>query len=293
MHNTSKIGLGSVQWGTSYGISNDHGITDLSEVRKILEISESEKINLIDTASLYGEAEIKLGNFNLLNFKIVTKTPKLDSKIITSEEIFNLEKTFQKSLKNLNLNKIYGLLIHDADDLLKKGGNLIVQKLIDFKEKGLVKKIGVSIYDYRIMEKILEFFTPDIVQLPLNIFDQESYFSGALSSWKSKNIEIHARSIFLQGLIFLDLDNMPEYFHPWKNYFSNFNRICSKNNLSKLEVALNFISNINEVDNFILGFNNSAQLLDCLKAIKIKNEIDFSKLAISDSNLINPQNWKL
>ena len=288
----SKISLGSVQWGGSYGISNEAGITPLKEVDKILKISNEFGIALIDTAPNYGNAELNLGKLNLDNFKVITKTPKFVNKIITSEDTKLLEEVFSYSLKNLASKNIYGLLIHQSEDLLKPGNKLLIKKLLQFKENGLVEKIGISIYDFEILERICDFFIPDIVQLPLNIF--EIYLSGKLSFLKKNKIEVHARSIFLQGLLLMDYNKIPIYFQKWKNKFLDFESLCIRNKITKLQACLDFINNIYEVDKFILGFNDSYQLRECLDAIKISNsKVDFSKFVSIDKYLINPSNWKL
>ena len=293
MNNLSKIALGSAQWGSNYGISNEIGETKLEEIKKILKISSDNGIEFIDTAFNYGNAEKNLGKLNLNNFRVITKTPKFDNKIISKSEAINIEKSFFLSLQNLGLKKVYGLLFHRPEDLLKIGGELLIQKILDLKEREHVKKIGISIYDCSILEKILPKFTPDIIQLPLNVFDQDSYLNGTLKKLKDKEIEIHARSIFLQGLLLMEINEIPRFFDPWKINFDEFNEICCKFNLSKLEAALNFISNVREVDKFILGFNDSNQLQEVLNGIKNKDKVNFSNLCSIDSNLINPQNWKL
>ncbi len=293
MLNKSKLALGSVQWGSEYGISNKDGITPIKEVQEILNISKNNGIDLIDTAHLYGSAEANLGKLQTKEFRFITKTPKFLSKRISNKDIKLLETIFNLSLSKLNLKKIYGLLIHEPKDLLKSGGELLIKKMIELKDRGLVKKIGISIYNFEILDKISDFFLPDIVQLPLNIFDQEIYLSGGLSYLKSKGIEIHARSIFMQGLLLMELNELPEYFYKWKKKFLIFEEICKKNDFTKLEAALNFINNIEEVDRYILGFNNAYQLKQTLEGFNNSSKVDFSNCVIKDKDLINPQNWKI
>ena len=289
----SKVALGSAQWGLIYGISNNHGITNNNELKKILEIASNSGISFIDTAFSYGEAESNLGNFDLNNFKVVTKIKKIDKKFISKSEIIELDNNFRISLQNLNLKKVYGLLFHSSEDLIKDGGHLLAKKMIELKKVGLVDKIGISIYQKSNLDYILEVFKPDIIQMPINIFDQKLYLDGTLKKLKENNIEIHARSIFLQGLLLMDINNIPPYFDKWKNHFQEFQDICFNNNISKLEATLNFILGVSYVDKFILGFNNSDQLLECLNAKNIQKKIDFSNLFIEDLNLINPSLWKL
>ena len=56
-----KLGLGTVQFGTDYGISNKLGQTSADEVRKILEFAAGHGIRYLDTAPAYGTSEAVLG----------------------------------------------------------------------------------------------------------------------------------------------------------------------------------------------------------------------------------------
>lgn len=288
-----KLSLGSAQWGGfSYGISNcGENITSFNEFFEILDYAKKIGIKLIDTSPGYGNAEKNLGTFNIDNFKIVTKTKIIEATEIDDFILERFENDFKLSLQNLNLKKVYGLLIHRSEDILKKGSILLVEKLKKLKDEGLVEKIGISIYEPLLLEKVFEKFIPDIVQLPINIFDQKSYRDGHLYALKEKNVEIHARSIFLQGLLLMNLDAVNPYFDPWKSKLLEFQQFCVKNNISKLEATLNFISNIEEVDQFIMGFDNLVQLKNALRSIDNKKNIDFSNFIIRDEELTNPQKW--
>ena len=77
------------------------------------------------------------------------------------------------------------------------------------KNKKLINKIGVSVYDVDELEEIIDTHQIDIVQLPSNIFDQRFMKSGILARLKSLEVEIHARSTFLQGLLLRPLEVTP------------------------------------------------------------------------------------
>ena len=83
----NKLGLGTVQFGCNYGISNKNGMVELNEVKNILNTACESGIDTIDTAHLYGSSEEVLGQFNLKNFKVVTKTAKIDNNLTADENI--------------------------------------------------------------------------------------------------------------------------------------------------------------------------------------------------------------
>ena len=118
-----KLGLGTVQFGCDYGISNTKGQVLIDEVVKILDYALKNGIDIIDTASLYGNSEAVLGQFDLSKFKVVTKTSKVNYKISKEENLTVFKTAFENSLKNLNQKSIYGLLFHESNDLLGEFAN--------------------------------------------------------------------------------------------------------------------------------------------------------------------------
>jgi aryl-alcohol dehydrogenase-like predicted oxidoreductase len=157
-----------------------------------------------------------------------------------------------------------------------------------------VEKIGISIYDQYEIEKILEKYNIDLVQLPINIFDQRFMQSGYLKTLNHLGLEIHARSVFLQGLILADPYILPSFFDPIKNHITSFHEEMKRRNISKIEAALNFVSDLEEVDYVIVGVNNSAQLEEILQSFNKKiTQHDFSKFAINNEKYVKPVNWKI
>tara|TARA_Y100000589_G_scaffold327596_1_gene369765 strand:- start:709 stop:1584 length:876 start_codon:yes stop_codon:yes gene_type:complete len=290
MQNISKLGLGTVQWGKAYGISNREGKTSQDEVKRILLIAQSNDIKLLDTAPSYGDSELILGKRNLRDFKIVTKTEYFKNNTISNIDKENLISTFMNSMLKLSLDSIDGLLIHDVNDLFKRGGEDLVDGLKFLKDSGLVKKIGITIYDSQQINSSLQIFKPDIVQLPINVFDQRLIKDGTLKKLSELNIEIHARSIFLQGLLFIKENNLPEYFSPWKNKISDWHYQCKINDLTPLSAALNFILGLPEVNHCLVGVNSAKQLQEIIVASK-KNIFFDKDFATDDEKLINPKNW--
>lgn len=290
-----KISLGTAQWGLNYGISNLKGKTNSSEVYKMLSYSTSLGINHIDTALLYGDAELILGNYeNLQNFKITTKTKKVSKSKVTKSDSIELINAFEYSLGRLKLSSVHGLLIHDASDILVEGGEFLIEALNQIKSQNKAKNIGVSIYDSKNLLFICDQLKPDVVQLPLNILDQRFIKDGSLDLLKKKGIKIQVRSVFLQGLLFYNNTKFPIYFKRWKKVLEKWQKSCKDQKFSPIEAALSFIVNIKEIDHCIIGFENIDQLEECTNFFKKKNLklFDASNLNCDDVELINPTNWK-
>jgi aryl-alcohol dehydrogenase-like predicted oxidoreductase len=290
-----KIAIGAAQFGMNYGISNINGKTTQFEVSRILKYAEKNEINYIDTASKYGDSEQTIGSIVEQNkYNIITKTPTFhDENIIRNIHLNELKKSFKQSLNLLKQNHIYGLLAHSCDDLLKPGGDILFEEMERLKLLGIVNKIGVSVYSSYQIEAILDKYTIDLIQLPLNIVDQKILYDGSLLRLKEKGVEIHVRSVFLQGLLLMPLSKLPIYFSAIKPTLKKFHSYANSLSLTSLELAIAFVNNINQVDQVVVGFNSLEQLKEVFLASDVVlDPLDFSDLSINDTNFTNPSMWK-
>jgi len=288
-----KLGIGTAQFGLAYGISNRSGQVPPDEVEKILKDAHGYGIKYIDTAALYGESESVLGRClpNPHAFRVVTKTKHLshsNRRQIRGE----IQSSLQASLDKLRCARVYGFLIHRAEDILSTESSAIIDELQAEKAAGMVEKIGVSVYTGAQVDKILDKFTPDIVQLPINILDQRLLRSGHLEFLKSKNVEIHARSVFLQGLLLMSPEEVPPFLDKAKPHLSKYHAYRQSLGIAATEAALSFVTNIPEIDVVICGIENTHQLSElCVAAVKPCLIRDWSKFALEDEEIINPVRW--
>lgn len=280
-----KIALGTVQFGLDYGVSNNKGKVTQEEVREILDYAKSVGIDTIDTAQGYGNSEEVLGKFDLEDFNVITKTVHLDSNLDRVENFDRFRDSFFESQKKLGYVQLHGLMFHNANDLLSPNGLALWDLLNDFKEKEYVRKIGVSVYKPEELREIIKMVDIDIVQLPLNLLDQR--FITLLPELKKRNIEIHTRSTFLQGLLLMEPTSINSYFEP-------ILPILKKLPDNKLEFALGFVNSIPEVDRIVVGVTKKEELQQIVNAIDKKIEpINFDGFIIEDERFILPQNWRI
>lgn len=290
-----KIGLGMAQFGFDYGVSNRNGKTPASEVERILAVAEANGIHVIDTAAGYGESEAVLGRTLPAEhrLKIVTKAPGFAGRAITNAEADELESAFRTSLARLGSSSLYGLLVHRADDLLGGGGQLMA-RMKSLQSAGLVEKIGASVYSAAQIDNLLAYCDIDLIQLPINMLDQRLLHSGHLAKLKKKGIEIHARSVFLQGLLLMLPDELPAFFEPIRGHLSECRAMILKQGVSPLAAALAFVQALEEVDVVICGVNDHRQLESLCKAAGAESRIDdYDRFALDDETFLNPANWRL
>lgn len=296
----NKLVLGTAQLGLDYGIANKEGRPSEKEAFKIMKYAIESGILYFDTAYSYGNSETTIGKFlntyeaykNKIN--IITKIPSLKNEKLNEKNINN---RFFESLNRLGQKSIYCYMVHDFNDIVNNC-NVINKNFLKFKDEGLIKKIGVSIYDKSQIIFLLKNFDFDLIQIPINIFDQRLLMDDILVDLKKRGIEIYARSVFLQGLIFLDKYNLPSKFKSIKKQLKKLNDISLKFNISKEEIALVFISVINEIDKIVIGIEKIEQLKRNIKIAnnfknfnKIKSIINFKDFVIEDENIIDPRKW--
>ncbi len=293
-----KIGLGSAQFGFDYGIANLEGKVPGEQVRRILDAAAENGVRVIDTASLYGDSESILGRLlrEVHPFNIVTKTPQYNKPRLTREDAELLERTFAESLVKLRQPSLYGLLVHNAEDLLAENGILLWESMTDIKCKGMVKKIGVSIYSARQIDAILEKFPIDLIQLPINVLDQRLIRDGHLEKLKKYGVEIHARSVFLQGLLLMDPEKLHDYFGPVREHLKYYHQWIGSKGLLPVKSALAFVLNLEEIDTVIVGVANTMQfeeiIHECGNLSKITVD-DYEKFAWSDEYILDPSRWRV
>jgi aryl-alcohol dehydrogenase-like predicted oxidoreductase len=288
-----KIGLGTVQFGLNYGISNQVGQTPIDEVARIMEVARVHNIRVIDTAALYGNSEEVLGRVlpQDHNFNLITKTVRINSERVTFSDADLLENTFTESLVKLRSKSIYGLLIHNADDLLAEGGQLLMDRMMALKRMGLVTKTGVSVYTTDQVDKILQRYEIDLVQLPLNVLDQRLLVGGQLAALKARGVEIHIRSAFLQGVLLMEPETLPEYFAPVKQHLRHYHNFLQGLGIGPVRAALGFIEAHDEIDVIVCGVNNHYQLIELCQASGPLPDVDFSSFALDDA-ILNPSQWR-
>ena len=174
--------------------------------------------------------------------------------------------------------------------MFKKNGPVIFQNIETFKKK-YFDKIGISIYETKKLNYLTKTYNIDVIQFPYNILDNSIIYSGWLKKLKNRGIEVHARSIFLQGLLVNKLIYKKKYFKKWKNLFSKWYKYLDVYNISPIDYCLNDAT-LYEFDQIIIGINNYDHLNEILNFKKLKNYNKLIKIKIMDKKLIDPRQWK-
>lgn len=249
----SKLSLGTVQFGLDYGIANKDGKPNDKEVNAIITYLYNNGLNVFDTAMSYGNSEERIGKVfkQMDNLFIV-------SKISSKSFLENAEEEIESSLVKLNANSLFGLLLHD--NILLNNWNkeckTILERLI---YKGIVKNFGVSIYSSEEFNKALENSDIKFIQIPFNIFDLRAVNEKWLERAKEKGKLIFIRSIFLQGLLLMDKEEIPLKLLNARDNLKKFEKLALKFNMTKSELALSFVDNVAKDSILLFGCDNLIQ----------------------------------
>jgi aryl-alcohol dehydrogenase-like predicted oxidoreductase len=281
-----KLALGTAQFGLNYGVNNQKGIPHDFEISKIFKHAKINGIDLLDSASAYGDAEKKIGNLSNFEFKIVSKF----SKVINARELFN---QLNSTLSVLKQESLFAYLAHNPDLLIKYP--ILWEELLIRKNNGTILKIGYSLYTTEQLERLLKLgMVPDLVQLPYSLLDRK--FENYFEHLKSLGTEIHTRSAFLQGLYFYDLKALPSKFEPLRNELTQLITICRENQIKIGSLALNFALNNTQIDKVVIGVDSLEQLKKNLifsTEFEIQNDLikQIKNIETKFPEMLNPVNW--
>lgn len=284
-----RLALGTVQFGLPYGIANQIGQVARAEAKAMLELAAGSGIDMLDTAVGYGDSEACLGAAGVSNFKIVTKLPSVpagcpDIKAWVHEQI-------SASMGRLGVDELYGVLLHRSENLLGSDGELLYRSLLQLREKGSVRKLGVSIYSPQELDAIFKLFSVDLVQAPFNLIDQRLHSTGWLDRLKSNGVEVHTRSVFLQGLLLMPRDSVPSWFARWDGLWDSWHKWLSVSQVSAVQACLAFPLAFEGIDRIVVGADGANQLAEILGAASEKPLRKLPDLGCGDESLINPSHW--
>ncbi len=286
-----KLALGTVQFGLPYGISNKNGQTDIEEAEAIIDYAREHGVDTIDTAVAYGQSESCLGKIGVQDFNVVTKMTAIpDGDVNVKAWVFNQA---ESSLERLKLQKMHAILLHQPLQLINPIiGQTLAESLISLKAEGLVDKIGVSIYSPHELEAVFKVLDLDLVQAPFNVLDRRLLTSGWLGRLHELGVEVHVRSVFLQGLLLFPRQARPAQFNRWQGIWCDWEEYLQATNQTPLEASVRFAAAPAAIARVVVGVDSRAQLAEIFAALQGGAAPAPDHLLCDDSLLLEPSRWK-
>jgi aryl-alcohol dehydrogenase-like predicted oxidoreductase len=288
---SSKFILGTVQFGLNYGINNKEGKASEEEVNNILLLASKSGIRILDTAYSYGNAMEQIGDFHKSSDHLFEVNTKFK---IEKENVTTISEQLLESLTCLAISSVDTYFYHSFEDYINNPG--ILAELNQLRKKKYFKKIGVSIYNNDEMLNCINNDAIDVIQLPFNLFDNHNQRGELIREAKKNNKEIHIRSVFLQGLFFMNPANLSLNLTPLAPYLAEIQKIAMELDISIAELALAYVKKEPYIDRIIIGVDSAKQLENnFLASVFEMNDYTYNlinRLVVNEKMLLNPQNWK-
>ena len=284
-----KIAVGTVQFGLQYGVANQAGRVQIEDIKKILQQAAANGVDTLDTAIAYGDSESTLGQVGVDGWRVVTKLPAVPQDC--TDVAGWVHSQIEASISRLGISQLHGVLLHRPLQLLGEYGSDLLGALQHLKDRGLTRKIGVSVYSPEELSTLVDVMPFDLVQAPLNILDRRIVESGWAKKLKVQGTELHVRSAFLQGLLLMQPDHRPVKFSLFKNIWSEWSAWLEDTGLTPLQACLGYVLGIEEVDKVVVGVDSAMQFKEILDASNLHVPSLPNWHQPVDMNLINPSRW--
>jgi len=288
---TTRLALGTVQFGQPYGIANVSGQVGVAEVRAILQRAWEAGLRALDTAIAYGESEACLGRVGVTGWRVITKLPAVPPDV--SNVHGWVVDQITGSLQRLGILQLDGVLLHKSSDLLGPKGRELAAACDALRSSGSSRAIGVSIYDTAELDALWQRWRPDIVQAPCNVLDRRLIHSGWLERLHQHGIRVHVRSVFLQGLLLMPAERRPAHFAAWTQILDRWLSWCAQQRSTPLECALAFARSLSAVEHVIVGVDSLTHLEQILRATSADVGVPPKDLFSEDRELLEPSRWKV
>lgn len=284
-----RLIIGSANFGIDYGIANKNKRVSNDEVERIVEFTKRTGMFGIDTASAYGISEEVLGKIGIEHLKVVSKIPAFSADCVDFSRVGR--SIVETSLEKLGIPKLHTVLLHCPEQLFSKVGSHIYSAMLELKNNNLTELIGCSVYEVDELERIQRDFDFDLYQIPYNILDRRFLESGLIDRLVSKGIQVHARSVFLQGLLLMKKENRPHWMNRRDNGLDEWDEFVNKSGQSATNLCIDFAFKNPNLSGIVVGVDTLNQLLEIQKLLTSDRESPDFHPSFVDPLLCDPRLW--
>ena len=285
----SSLVLGTVQFGLAYGVSNTSGQVTPAVAQAIVDRAAEVGVEVLDTAAAYGEAEavVQAVTEHRPELSIITKSPR-----VKGGDVDAALAIARGSLERFGPTRMSALLAHSAWDLMEPFGDRLWAGLQALKAEGLVSRVGFSAYPDDGVLALARRFGPDLVQIPASVFDQRLVRSGEIEALADSGVEVHVRSLFLQGLAFMEHTNLPDQLKKAGPAVSLWRAALAAGGVNPAGAALDFGLSIKGASRLVVGVTSVSDLDEQVAQVAASpTGLDFSAFAVQDETVLDPWRW--
>lgn len=213
----ARLALGTVQWGLPYGVANRTGQPGSDEVAAMVSLARTSHIDTLDTARAYGDSEAVIGRAVGSDpaFHVVTKTDPnlLEGSGGRDSSLERLHGSLGLSRDLLGRSRLDTVLLHRPGHRLAHGGALW-DALRQERDQDRIGRIGISALSPEDAFAGLEDSEVTVMQVASSLLDRRLLDAGFFEAARSRGVEVHVRSVFLQGSAFFSPSNLPDKLAP-------------------------------------------------------------------------------
>ncbi|MEL6316180.1 MAG: aldo/keto reductase [Pseudomonadota bacterium] len=283
----TRLCLGGAQFGLDYGLTNAAGRIAPHEAARMLAAALAAGVDMIDVAPAYGDAEAAVAAARPAegDLRVVSKTR------VGAASIAEIEAAARRSAA-LAGGALDALLVHHAAELSGPQGAELWRLLERLKADGTARRIGFSAYVEDDPAALCARFRPDVAQIPFSLLDQRLLRSGALARMRALGVEIHARSVYLQGLVFMRPEDAPPKLAPIAPRLRQIQAAIAAAGVAPGAAALGFALSRPELARVIVGCASCAQLQEAAAlAGRPPPALDWGALSLDADWALSPANW--
>lgn len=300
----SRLSLGTVALGLAYGVSNTRGKPGREEALSVLRTAVKAGINCLDTARSYGDAEQLIGDFLEENrggpVHIVTKFKLQHHHLADARSaIGEAKRSLRESLDALRLKQVPVCLLHmDRGLPLARVVDLLPQIMESLKNDGLIDLGGISVDHPDEVGAVGLHPLVDVLQIPVSVMDQRLVRNGMMDRLAERAKIVFARSVFLQGLYFMDPRQLSGNLVEAMPYLVSLKAIAEREGLSVAETAFSYVYHMSGISGIVFGAERADQVTSTLALTDVPRLSDAARASIADEfnrvpeQLITPAYWK-
>lgn len=281
-----RLVIGTAQLTQAYGLYGAHAGRD--SAAELLALAADKGIRAFDTAALYGDAETEIGRLlpRMPGIEVITKCGHVPAN--AADKAALIDRSLRASMERLGLTRIPVFLLHNMDAF----DGAVARKLDAIRQAGLATRVGVSVYSGEEIDRVLAHWSPDVVQLPLNLFDQRLIESGHIAALRARGVEIHVRSAYLQGVLLAAPATLPPWLRELQSRLRAFIDEAGEPPAGRAAACLGFVAQVSGVDRIVVGVQNCEQLRQLVAAADAACCVERpERFAVNDPALVDPSRW--
>jgi aryl-alcohol dehydrogenase-like predicted oxidoreductase len=284
----SKLGLGSAQFVPGGSTPARGGRPPEVEVRDILTIAARAGLGVFDVSGIHGRAETLIGDLmpRPVPFRLTINSVRPD------RGPDYVEAEARASLARMGVERADAIVVPLACDLFSVHGAAMWTRLQQMRDHGLFNRIGIALHATDDPVGVVRRFKPDLIQAPASLLDQRMLADGTLERIAGMGVEVQMRSIFLNGLLFLPLDRLPNSLKGASSGLSRARRMIAEGRSDPLQAALGFALSRPEAGAVLVNVASAAELSAVIAAAASPPpDLDWNEMAIDDPSALDPQRW--